>query len=52
LVNLTLGIFSGSAKAQGEDKYIQFSGFVIDSKIRVKHYPVHLFNENAGRGSY
>jgi hypothetical protein len=50
LVNLALGIFSQEVKAQGEDKYIQFSGFVIDSKSEEALPGAFISIENAGRG--
>ena len=47
---LFLAIFSQETKAQGEDKYIQFSGFVIDSKSEEALPGAFISIENAGRG--
>lgn len=47
---LFLGVFSQEAAAQGEDKYIQFSGFVIDSKSEEALPGAFISIENAGRG--
>ena len=49
-LQLLTGIFAPEAAAQGEDKYIQFSGFVIDSKSEEALPGAYITIENAGRG--
>ncbi|MDP5121284.1 MAG: carboxypeptidase-like regulatory domain-containing protein [Spirosomaceae bacterium] len=50
LVTVFVGISATETKAQGEDKYIQFSGFVIDSKSEEALPGAYITIENAGRG--
>ena len=49
-LQLLVTLFATEANAQGEDKYIQFSGFVIDSKSEEALPGAYITIENAGRG--
>lgn len=50
IMQLFVTLFATEANAQGEDKYIQFSGFVIDSKSEEALPGAYITIENAGRG--